>query len=122
MHRPTYIGFAPLRMLDQHAALDPQRARATIRLALASPLWLEAMQLAVMPAERADTDQPRLIWLGLSSHGTIGQHPGIDAVRFPDLCQLLPRFLEPQLLAQGFGFVAPFGLDGSQLREFRIEP
>ena len=41
---------------------------------------------------------------------------------FPDRCQLVARFLEPQLIAHGFGFVALLGLDGCQLAEFRVEP
>ena len=109
-------------MLDQRAALDVQRERAAVGFALAILLWLKAMQLAVIPAERAETDQPRRIWLGLSSHGAVGRYPGIDAVRFPDLCQLLPRLLESQLLTQVLGFPSLFGLDRSQLRELLVKP
>ncbi len=43
-------------------------------------------------------------------------------MRFPDLCHLLPRFLEPKLLAQFLGFVALLGLDRSQLAQFLVEP
>ncbi len=71
IHRPAHIGFPPLRVLHQHAALDALRERAAVELPLAAFLWLEAMQLAVMPAERADADQPRVIWLLLPSHSTV---------------------------------------------------
>ncbi len=122
VHRAAYIGFAPLWVPDQRATLDAQRERAAVGLALASLLRLEAMQLAVMPAERAEADQPCSIWLRLASHGAVGEYPGIDTVRFPDLCQLLARLLESQPLAQCFGLVALFGLDRCQLAEFPVEP
>jgi hypothetical protein len=122
IHRAAHIGFPPLRVLHQRAALDALRERTAVELPLAAFLWLEAMQLAVMPAERADADQPRVIWLLLPSHSTGGKHPGVYTVHFPDLCQLFPRFLEPQLFTQFLGFVALFDLDRSQLAEFLVEP
>src|SRR5258707_13164471 len=121
-HRAAYIGAPLLRVLHQRAALDALRECTAVELPLAAFFRLKAMQLAVMPGQRADTDQPHIVWPWLASHSTVGQHPGVDTVRFPDLCQLLPRFLEPQLLTQFLGFVALFGLDRCQLREFLVEP
>ena len=57
-------------------------------------------QLAVMPDERSHAHQTPIIRDSVfPPHYTIGQHPGINAVRFPDLSQLLARFLQAQLLA-----------------------
>ncbi len=41
---------------------------------------------------------------------------------FPDLGQLFARFLEPQLIPQGFGLVALLCLDRGKVAEFRVEP
>jgi len=76
----------------------------------------------VVPIQGCNADDPLIAWGRLPSHGAVGQYPGIDTVRFPDLCQLLARLLEPQPLAQCFGLVALFGLDRCQLAEFLVEP
>src|SRR5215469_16245439 len=122
MHGPAHIGFAPSWMLDQRATLDPQRACAAVGLALASLLWLEAMGLAMVPIQGRDADDPPIVWSRLPSHCAVGQHPGIDTMRLPRLCQLLARFLQSQPLAQFPGLVALFGLHRSQLTELPIEP
>src|SRR5260221_10500226 len=80
------------------------------------------MELAVVPIQGCNADDPLIAWGRLPSHGAVGQYPGIDTVHFPHLCQLLARLLEPQPLAQSFGLVALFGLNRRQLAEFRIEP
>src|SRR5260221_7526982 len=80
------------------------------------------MELAVVPIQGCNADDPLIAWGRLPSHGAVGQYPGIDTVHFPHLCQLLARLLEPQPLAQCFGLVALFGLNRRQLAEFRIEP
>src|SRR5260221_464077 len=120
--RAPHIRFPPCGMLHEHAALDAQRECAAVGRPLAAFPWLETMQLTAMPDQRRDAHQPRIIRLLLSSHGTVGQHPGIDTVGLPHLCQLLPRFLQTQLVSQGFRLVPPHGLDRSQLREFLVEP
>jgi len=80
------------------------------------------MQLPMMPTERHDAHQA-LIVRGLSpSYRTVGQHPRVDAVRFPDLCQLLPRLLESQLLAELLCLVALPGLHRSQLSQLLVKP
>src|SRR5260221_4310554 len=80
------------------------------------------MELAVVPIQGCNADDPVIAWVRLPSHCAVCQYPGIDTVHFPHLCQLLARLLEPQPLAQCFGLVALFGLNRRQLAEFRIEP
>ena len=119
----VYTRLEPTQVYQKRKApLDAQGERAAVGRPLAAFLWLEALQLAAMPDQRRDAHQPRIIRLPFSSHGTVGQHPGIDTVGLPHLCQLLPRFLQTQLVAQNFRLVPPPGLDRSQLREFLVEP
>ena len=87
-------------MLDQCATFDPQRERATIRLALASLLRLEAMQLAVMPGERADADQPPIV-RKLAPPRRYGQDQASIQWAFT-LRQLLTRFLNPSCSRRSF--------------------
>src|SRR5260370_24955345 len=89
IHRSAYRCFAPLGMLDQGAVFDPLRERPSIGFALAPLLWPEAMQLPMMPVERSNTDQPPIIRGRPPAHRAIGQHPGIDGMRLPDLSKLL---------------------------------
>ena len=121
-HRPPNGCLSPFWMLNQRATFDPLRESPAIGLALATLLWLEPMQLPMMPAERSQAHQPPIIRSSLPPNRALCQHPGIDAVRFPYLSQLLARFLQAQLLPQRFGFVALFGLNRSQLAQFHIEP
>src|SRR5260370_34667068 len=107
IHGPAHIGFAILRMLDQGSTFDPLRERSSIGTTLATLAWLKTMQLTMMPVERSDAHQAPIIRGHTSSYGTMSQHPGIDTVGFPNLCQLLARLLEAQLIAQGFGFISP---------------
>src|SRR5260221_1847497 len=120
--RAPHICLPPCGMLHEHAALDAKGERAAVGRPLAAFPWLEAMQLASMPDQRRDARRPRSSRLRLASYGTVGQHPGIDSVGLPHLCQLLPRFLQTQLVSQGFRLVPLPGLDRSQLREFLVEP
>src|SRR5260221_14034138 len=96
--RPPNGGLSPLWMLHQRAAFDPLRERPAIGLALATFLWLETMQLPMMPDERSNANQPPIIRRSLPANRARCQHPGINAVRFPHLSQLLARFLQAQLL------------------------
>src|SRR5260370_7663516 len=80
------------------------------------------MQLPMMPDERSNANQTQIIRSSLPANRARCQHPGINAVRFPYLNQLLARFLQAQLIPQRFGFVALFGLNRSQLAQFRVEP
>ena len=121
-HRPPNGCLSPFWMLNQRATFDPLRESPAIGLALATFLWLETMQLPMMPDERSNANQPPIIKRSLPSNRTLCQHPGINAVRFPDLSQLLARFLQAQLIPQRFGFVALFALNRSQLAQFRVEP
>src|SRR5258708_8857332 len=109
-------------MLDQGSPFNPYRERSSIGAALATLAWLKAMELAVMQVERSDAHQPPIIRGHASSYGTMSQHPGIDTVGFPHLCQLLARLLEAQLIAQGFCFVALHDLKRRELSDFLIEP
>ena len=113
--RPADGGFPPLRVCDQGAAFDSLRERAAVGLPLASPLWLEAVQLPVVPGERRDAHQSLIVRGRAPSYRAVGQHPRIDAVRSPDLCQLLPRLLESQLFSEFFCLITLLGLDRSQL-------
>ncbi len=103
IHRAANGRLPPLRMLDQGATLDPLGERATVGLALATFLRLETMQLPVMPDERSHAHQPCVIGSSCSPDRGSGQYPGVYAMGFPHLCQLLARFLEAQLLPQGSG-------------------
>jgi hypothetical protein len=109
-------------MLDQRATLDALRERAAVWLALVSLLRLEAMQLAMVPIQGRDADESPIVWGLAPSYGAMGKDPGIDAMRFPYFCQLLARFLQPQLLTQLLRFVALFDMDCSQLPQFLVEP
>ena len=122
LHRPAHVGFPPFRMPDQGPPLDAKRERAAVGLALASLLWLQAMQLAVMPAERSQAHQAGVIRGFASSNGAVGQHPGIHTMGFPQLGQLLARLLELQLLTQFLGLVTLLGLDRGELAQLRVEP
>src|SRR5260370_11942853 len=122
IHRPPNGCLSPFWMLHQRAAFDPLRACPAIGLALATFLWLETMQLPMMPDERSNANQTQIIRSSLPANRARCQHPGINAVRFPYLNQLLARFLQAQLIPQRFGFVALFGLNRSQLAQFRVEP
>src|SRR6266567_2879545 len=113
---------SPFWGLPQRAALDPLRECPAIGLALATFLWLETMQLPMMPDQRSNANQPPIIRRSIPSNRALRQHPGINAVRFPYLSQLLARFLQAQLIPQRFGFVALFGLNRSQLAQFHVEP
>jgi len=75
-----------------------------------------------MPDERRDAHQSSIVRGLAPSYRTVGQQPGIDAVRFPDLCQLLPRLLESQLLSECFCFVTLLDLDRSQLVYLLVKP
>src|SRR5260370_7561052 len=103
--RPPNGGLSPFWMLDQRATLEPLGERATVGLALATFLGLETMQLPVMPDKRSHAHQPFVIGSSLPSNHAHGPHPGINAVRFPHLSQLLARFLEAHLPPQRFAFV-----------------
>ena len=76
----------------------------------------------MVPIQGRDADDPPIVRGLAPSHSAMSKYPGIDAMRFPDLCQLLARFLESQPLAQFFGFIALFGLDCCQLPQFLVEP
>src|SRR5260370_8268998 len=121
IHRPPNGCLSPFWMLHQRAAFDPLRACPAIGLTLATFLWLETMQLPMMPDERSNANQPPIIRSSLAANRARCQHPGINAVRFPYLNQLLARFLQAQLIPQRFGVVALFGLNRSQLAQFRVE-
>jgi len=77
------------------------------------------MQLTVMPGQRRDAQQLRMIRGRVAAHRRIGQHPGIHAMRFPHLHQLLAGFLETQLLSECLGLVALFRLHAGQLARVR---
>jgi hypothetical protein len=93
IHRSPNGCLSPFWMLNQRATFDPLRECPAIGLALATFLWLETMQLPMMPDERSNANQPPIIKRSLPSNRTLCQHPGINAVCFPDLSQLLARFL-----------------------------
>src|SRR6266568_904970 len=80
------------------------------------------MELAAMPDQGGDADQPGVIRCGTTSYGAVRQHPSIHTMRVPDLCQLLARLLEAQLLTERLRF--PPLLDGhrSQFVESVIKP
>src|SRR5258708_7623839 len=80
------------------------------------------MQLPMTPGKRRNAHQSSIVRGLVPSYRTVGQHPRIDAVRFPDLCQLLPRLLESQLLSECFCFVTLVDLDRSQLVYFLVKP
>src|SRR5260370_11451473 len=89
----------PLGVPAQRPALDTEKKRPAIRCSLAPFARLEAMQLPPMPQKGRKANQAFVIREGASTHITPGQYPGIHAVRFPDLRQLLARLLESQLIA-----------------------
>jgi hypothetical protein len=91
IHRAANSRLPPLRMLDQGATLDPLGERATVGLSLPTFLRLETMQLPVMPDERSHAHQPFVIGRSCSPDRGSGQHPGVYAMGFPDLCQLFAR-------------------------------
>src|SRR5260221_12455904 len=80
------------------------------------------MQLPMTPGKRRNAHQSSIVRGLVPSYRTVGQHPRIDAVRFPDLCPLLPRLLESQLLSECFCFVTLLALDRSQLVYFLVNP
>src|SRR5258707_880357 len=81
IHRAAYIGPPPLRVLHQRAALDALRECTAVELPLAAFFRLKAMQLAVMPGQRADTDQPHIVWPWLASYSAVGGEPRPDNMR-----------------------------------------
>jgi hypothetical protein len=58
VHRAAHTGFSPPGVLDQGATLDALRECATVGLALASLLRLEAMQLVAMLAPSGGLSRP----------------------------------------------------------------
>src|SRR5258708_39727304 len=122
IHGPAHIGFAIPGMLDQGSPFDAQRERSSIGTTLATLAWLKTMQLTVMPVERSDAHQAAIIRDVASPDGAMGQHPGIDTVSFPHLCQLLARLLETQLLAQGFRLIPLHQLKRGELSDLLVEP
>lgn len=122
IHRSANRRFSPFGMDHERSPLDPARKRPAIGLAFSPFLGLETVQLAVMPDEWSHAHQPLIVWGCLPPHYTIGQHPGINAVRFPDLGQLLARFLQAQLLPQGFRLVALQDLERRELLDLLVKP
>lgn len=98
VQRAAHVGFAPLGMPDKRPALDALRERASVGFALAPRFGLQAMQLAAMPPQGRDADQPGGIGRRVASYRAVRQRPRVHTMRVPDLCQLLPRLLEAQLL------------------------
>src|SRR5258707_4322470 len=97
IHRPAHRGLAPSGMLHQRPSLDALGERAPIGLALAPFLWLETMQLTVMPGERRNADQASIIRDRVPSYHAISQTPGIYRMSFPDFGQLLAGLFQAQL-------------------------
>ena len=97
-------------MFHQHATFDPQGDGTPVGLPGAALPWLKPMQLPVMPVQGSDAHQPRRVGRLAPSHGTVGQHPGIDTMGMPHLSQLLARLLKAQLLTECFCLVALLGL------------
>src|SRR6266568_5022846 len=122
IHRAPNGRLPPLRMLDQGATLDAEGERAPVGLSLPALLGLETMQLPMMPDEGSHAHQLCVIGSRWSSNRSSRQHPGVYAMSFPDLCSLLARFLETQLLPQGFRFVALLSHHGCELAEFLVKP
>src|SRR5260370_41303027 len=92
-------------MLDERSPFDAHREGSPIGATPAALAWLKTMELAMMPIKRCKAQEPSIIRSCASSDSTIGQHPGIDRMGFPNLGQLLTTFLEAQLIAQGFRLI-----------------
>src|SRR5258708_27576655 len=122
VHGPAHVGFAIPGMLDERSPFDAQREGSSIGATPAAFSWLKTMQLTVMPVERSDAHQAPIIRDGASPDGAMGQHPGIDTVSFPHLCQLLARLLETQLLAQVFRLIPLHKLKRGELSDLLVEP
>ena len=100
-------------MLDQRSSFSP---------AFPAFCWLQLLQLAVMPIERRDADQARIVRRLASSDGCMREHPCVYAMRLPHLRQLFVDLFQAQLLPQLLGLEALHGLDRSQLAQLLVKP
>ena len=122
VHRTAYVRLAPLGVQDQRSTLDAQRERSSLSSAFPAFGRLQLMQLTVMPIERRDADQARIIRRLASSYSCIGEHPCVYAMRLPYLRHLLVGLFETQLPPQLLRLEALHGLDRSQLSQLPVKP
>jgi hypothetical protein len=122
VHRPAHVRLAPLGVPDQRSTLDAQRERSSFSPAFPAFCWLQLLQLPMMPIERCDADQARIVRCLASSDGCMREHPCVYAMRLPHLRQLSVGLFQAQLLPQLPSLEALHGLDRSQFSQLLVKP
>ncbi len=122
VHRTAYVRLPPFGVLDERSTLDAQRERSSFSSAFPAFFWLQLLELTVMPSERRDADQARIVRRLASSYGCIREHPCVYAMRLPHLRHLFVGLFETQLPPQFLRLEALHGLDRSQLSQLLVKP